>query len=180
MMWFKRSRTRNDDKSIVPNPDLIDIRTYVVDEASMVDVATLYQILRRIGPGGRLILVGDDLQLPPIGAGLTFHLLCRESAPAQRVHLTQVYRQEGTTGIPAISQAIREGRWPEIPAYGGPGIGVSILTCSESEAADVISGIYDDLVRAEEGGEEEVQILATTKGEKRETPFSVTGINKDL
>jgi len=156
-----------------------DTRSYVVDEASMLDIATLYRILRNIGPGGRLVLVGDDMQLPPIGAGLTFHLLCRPESPAPRSHLTQVYRQDGSTGIPAISQAIREGAWPVIPPYEGPGVGVSILPCSMDDVADVIARLYEELV-VHEGDENEVQILATSKGERREWPGTVLQINRDL
>ncbi|CAH2605888.1 Exodeoxyribonuclease V alpha chain (plasmid) [Rhodovastum atsumiense] len=168
-----------EDKAQSDQSDRMDTRTYVVDEASMLDIATLYQVLRKIGPGGRLVLVGDDMQLPPIGAGLTFHLLCRPESPAPRSHLTQVYRQDGSTGIPAIGQAIRDGGWPIIPPYAGPGVGVSILPCSMGDVADVIARLYDELV-VHEGDENEVQILATSKGERRERPGTVLHINRDL
>ncbi|WP_036291802.1 AAA family ATPase [Methylosinus sp. PW1] len=151
--------------------DRLDTRTYVVDEASMVDVATLFGILRKLGPGARLVLVGDPAQLPPIGAGLTFHLLCRPDSPAPRAHLTRVYRQDGATGIPAIAGAIRSGNWPAIPAYSGPAVGVSILPCSRDDLA-TIADVYDALVTAE-GDEAEVQILGTTHAE-------VGSLNEDL
>jgi exodeoxyribonuclease V alpha subunit len=170
---------RGEDNKQSAKSDQMDPRTYVVDEASMLDIATLYRILRTIGPGGRLVLVGDHMQLPPIGAGLTFHLLCRPESPVPRSNLTQVYRQVGSTGIPVISQAIRDGRWSVIPPYQGPGVGVSVLPCSMGDVADVIARLYDELV-AHEGDENEVQILATSKGERRELPGTVLHINRDL
>jgi exodeoxyribonuclease V alpha subunit len=42
----------------------------VVDEASMLDLPTMYRILRHLPEGCRLLLVGDPGQLPPIGFGL--------------------------------------------------------------------------------------------------------------
>ena len=154
-------------------------KAYVLDEASMLDVPTLYKLLRYISPRARLILVGDDMQLPPIGPGLTFHLLCQESAVAPRVHLTQVYRQKTNTGIPATAQAFRQGEWLEIDTYKGPAVGVSILPCNVEGAGDIIANIYNALVSAE-GNEQEVQILCATKGNGRDTTISVSGINKDL
>jgi exodeoxyribonuclease V alpha subunit len=154
-------------------------KAYVVDEASMLDVPTLYKLLRYVGPRARLILVGDDMQLPPIGPGLTFHLLCQETAVAPRAHLTQVYRQKTNTGIPATAQAFRQGEWAEMDTYKGPAAGVSVLPCNVEDAGDIIADTYSALVSAE-GNEQEVQILCATKGNRRDTPISVSGINKDL
>jgi len=157
----------------------LDRRTYVVDEASMLDIANAFRILRKIGPGARLVLVGDDMQLPPVGAGLTFHLLCREGADVPRRHLSHVYRQEGATGIPTVSNSIRDGVWPALPRYDGPGVGVSVYPCTETEVTDVIARLYAELVAAE-GVEDEVQILASAKGERGERPGTVVHINQDL
>lgn len=153
--------------------------TYVVDEASMLGIATLYRILRRVGPGSRLLLVGDQMQLPPIEAGLTFHQFCSAGSRMPRVHLSRVFRQAGVTGIPHIADAIRNGCWPEIPDYSGPKDGVSCLRCEPGEQASAVARLYDDLVRAE-ADEDEVQILSLVTGARRETPESVTAINKDL
>lgn len=57
----------------------------VVDEASMLDLPLLYSILRHLGDGCRLIMVGDPSQLPPISFGLTFHLFASTcSLPPRR------------------------------------------------------------------------------------------------
>lgn len=44
----------------------------IVDEASMIDVPLLAQLLESIGPGTRLVLMGDPDQLPPVEAGSLF------------------------------------------------------------------------------------------------------------
>jgi exodeoxyribonuclease V alpha subunit len=49
----------------------------------MLDLATAYRLLRRLEPGCRLLLLGDPRQLPPIGFGLVFHGVVRESAILQ-------------------------------------------------------------------------------------------------
>lgn len=41
----------------------------IIDEMSMVDITLLYALLKAIGHGTRLILVGDINQLPSVGPG---------------------------------------------------------------------------------------------------------------
>jgi len=84
----------------------------IVDEASMVDLPLLWQVVRRIGAAS-LVLVGDPAQLPPIGFGLTFHVLIEHPAIPKTV-LDRVMRQSAETGIPVVAEAIRNGRRPEL------------------------------------------------------------------
>lgn len=49
-----------------------DIRVLIVDEASMINVELMYNMLLRIDEGTRIIFLGDKEQLPPIGAGKPF------------------------------------------------------------------------------------------------------------
>ncbi|MEQ4303879.1 AAA family ATPase [Plantactinospora sp. B6F1] len=56
-------------------------RTVVVDEASMLTEEQLAALLDAVTGVGRLILVGDPRQLPPIGAGRPFVDLVRRLAP---------------------------------------------------------------------------------------------------
>ncbi|MGP8122140.1 MAG: AAA family ATPase, partial [Xanthobacteraceae bacterium] len=59
------ARTRLDGLSRITGSTLV-----VVDEASMVDLPTVHAIARLLLPESRLLLVGDEAQLPPIGFGL--------------------------------------------------------------------------------------------------------------
>ena len=49
----------------------------VADEASMLDLPLLYQLLCAIPEHGRLILLGDENQLPPVGIGAVLPVLAQ-------------------------------------------------------------------------------------------------------
>ena len=108
----------------------------VIDEASMVDLPLLWQVVRRIGDAS-LVLVGDPAQLPPIGFGLTFHVLIEHPA-IPRTILDRVMRQSAETGIPAVAEAIRNGRCPELGPFRGLAPGVTFIDAVPEEAFDVI------------------------------------------
>jgi exodeoxyribonuclease V alpha subunit len=85
----------------------------VVDEASMLDLPTMYRLLRFLPDRARMLLVGDAAQLPPIGFGLVFHRLA-DSRSIPRVELTQVHRQAASTGIPGFAGNIRRHLAPDM------------------------------------------------------------------
>ncbi|WP_127752629.1 AAA family ATPase [Devosia sp. 1566] len=116
----------------------------VVDESSMLDLPTLYRLLRALPEGARLMLVGDPGQLPPIGFGLTFHVLA-ETPEMTKVELRRIYRQTSDNGIPAVSRVIRAGSMPEFDQFRGPGQGVSFVQAPKSQMADIITDIAADL-----------------------------------
>lgn len=92
------------------NLDLIDEKEpmlVIIDEGSMVDIGQLYQIVTSIPPTARLLIVGDDGQIPPIGAGLVLSEL-KEALPYYTTTLCVVKRQDETTNIAEYSKAIRE------------------------------------------------------------------------
>ena len=107
----------------------------IVDEASMLDLGSLYRIMSGAPEGSRFLLIGDDGQLPPVGFGLTLHALI--GVPEiPRIHLTEVIRQAAETGIPAFAAALREGTLPDLEAYKtGTATGVSIAACADGEVA---------------------------------------------
>lgn len=81
----------------------------IIDEASMVDIVTMYRLVELLGSGVRLVLVGDPEQLMPVGPGLVLHALIRlPSVPL--VELKVIKRYGG--GIAAAATSIRNGVWP--------------------------------------------------------------------
>ncbi len=60
------------------NPLPVDV--LVVDEASMVSLALMAKLLAALPPHARLVLVGDQDQLPPVDAGNVLGDLCRAAA----------------------------------------------------------------------------------------------------
>ncbi|MGU5785899.1 AAA family ATPase [Aeromonas caviae] len=83
----------------------------VVDESSMVDLPSMYRLLRCIPNSAHVIMLGDIGQLPPVDFGLVFHeLVPIHDIP--KVTLTEVRRQDKLSNIPAISASIRNGILP--------------------------------------------------------------------
>jgi exodeoxyribonuclease V alpha subunit len=93
--------------------DYFPYKVILLDEASMVNSVTFYQIISKIAPETIFIIVGDDGQLPAIGAGNILHDAIKyELAPICK--LTKIYRQNEHQAIALIANEIRQG---EIPQY---------------------------------------------------------------
>ncbi|WP_409438766.1 AAA family ATPase [Psychromonas sp. GE-S-Ul-11] len=83
----------------------------VIDEASMVDLGTMYRIVLHTNPSVRFLFVGDPNQLPPIGAGLILADIVK-SGVITTTELDIVQRQDATTGIPEYSRLVCQGQVP--------------------------------------------------------------------
>ena len=84
----------------------------VIDEASMIDLSTMYRLVNHIHPLVRIVFTGDPDQLPPIGCGKVLADIVKSKAIAN-TRLDIVKRQEGSTGIPEYSKLINQGIVPE-------------------------------------------------------------------
>lgn len=82
----------------------IDADLVVVDEASMIDVPILAQLLESIGNKTRLVLMGDPDQLPPIEAGSLF----AEMAALFGVQLQKTMRTEEAS-LHMLAEAVNSG-----------------------------------------------------------------------
>lgn len=80
-----------------------------LDEASMVNVDIFYHLVCAVKEGARVILCGDNRQLPPIGAGNIFSDLLEYSKDFNVNKLTKVQRQAQDSGILSDANKIREG-----------------------------------------------------------------------
>jgi exodeoxyribonuclease V alpha subunit len=116
----------------------------IVDEASMLDLSTLYRLLRSIPEHVRFLFVGDPYQLPPIGFGLTFHLWA-ETGRLPAVSLRLVHRQTSESGIPVVANAIREGRIPFLDIYQGERDGVSFIEAPGQQILGDLPAVVADL-----------------------------------
>ena len=89
-----QARSRYDEQHPLPADYLF------IDEASMIDLSMFDLIIRALAPGARLILVGDQAQLPAIEVGSPFsellqfsQTLTREGSPIIRsIRLTESFR----------------------------------------------------------------------------------------
>lgn len=84
----------------------------VIDEASMVDLQSMYKLTKLFDSSVRLILIGDTAQLPPVGLGLVFHQIVDTVIPF--FHLTQVKRQNELSLIHVFGEAIRKANMDEL------------------------------------------------------------------
>ncbi|MBA1438642.1 MAG: AAA family ATPase [Epsilonproteobacteria bacterium] len=84
----------------------------LIDEASMINSTLFAKLISKISNDAIIIVVGDDAQLPPIGAGnvlsdvLELHLV-------PIVKLTQIYRQSEDQAITLIANEIRQAQVPQ-------------------------------------------------------------------
>ena len=83
----------------------LDEDLVIIDEASMNNNTLFLDILRAIEPGKRLLLIGDNGQLPPIGHGALFEVLLKLNVP--RVELTKVHRQAAKSGVITVANEVR-------------------------------------------------------------------------
>ncbi len=85
----------------------------IVDEVSMVDVLLFEHLLRAIRLSARLILVGDEDQLPSVGAGHLLHtLIACKRLPV--VRLTEIFRQAQESCIVRSAHRIVNGEMPDL------------------------------------------------------------------
>jgi exodeoxyribonuclease V alpha subunit len=128
----------------------------IVDEASMVDVPTMHSIVKRMPAGARILLVGDEAQLPPVGFGLAYHRFVTDPSITHRLH--QIHRQAAATGIPAAAQEVREGRTPALPSYPGKTAGIFMLDVPRAELAGAVDRLCAEF------GDEGLVVTSTLGG----------------
>ncbi|MBO5617855.1 MAG: ATP-dependent RecD-like DNA helicase [Pseudobutyrivibrio sp.] len=92
---------RNED-----NPLECDV--IIIDEMSMVDVSLMYALLKAISPGTRLILVGDEHQLPSVGPGNVLKDILA-SRKFTSVTLEKIFRQAQESDIVMNAHKIHQG-----------------------------------------------------------------------
>ncbi len=106
-------------------PEPLREQVLVIDESSMIDLWLMDEILRRLGPGTHLFLVGDVDQLPSVGPGAILQDLiatCEASAHrgAHVVRLSRIFRQEAGADSMIVTNChlVRAGERPirEVPA----------------------------------------------------------------
>lgn len=84
----------------------LDVDVIIVDETSMVDVYLFWRLVQAINfASTKLLLIGDDAQLPSVGCGNVFHDLM-ESNLIPTTTLTKVFRY-GEGGVMKVATDIR-------------------------------------------------------------------------
>ena len=88
--------------------DPIDADVIILDEASMVDIILMYNLLKAVRLGTRLLLVGDSDQLPSVGAGNVLKDII-DSGVIKTVRLNEIFRQARESMIVVNAHKINNG-----------------------------------------------------------------------
>ena len=154
--------------------DKIALATHVViDEASMLDVPSFYGILKRLRGRANLVLVGDDFQLPPVGAGKILHILAhRDDLPV--TVLDRVWRQEDGNSIRMVATEIREGDALSLPAFHGVEDGVFIADPGQDVTLTALR-LFESL-----GGASEDSDVCILTALRERGPTSALAINQTI
>ena len=93
-------------------PDLlvtpIDANVVIIDEASMIDLFLMNYLMKALYSGTKLILVGDENQLPSVGPGNVLKdIIASEKVPV--VTLNKIFRQAAKSKIILNSHKVNEG-----------------------------------------------------------------------
>jgi exodeoxyribonuclease V alpha subunit len=85
----------------------------VVDEASMIDVRLCADLLMALAEGTRLVLVGDQDQLPSVGPGMVLRdAIASGAVPV--VRLDEIFRQAAQSLIVTNAHRIHDGELPQL------------------------------------------------------------------
>ncbi|MCR5331830.1 MAG: ATP-dependent RecD-like DNA helicase [Lachnospiraceae bacterium] len=100
----KYSFERNDE-----NP--LEADAVIIDEMSMVDITIMNALLKAIGTGTRLVMVGDVNQLPSVGPGCVLKNII-DSGVFSVIRLNTIFRQAALSDIIMNAHRINNGEYP--------------------------------------------------------------------
>jgi exodeoxyribonuclease V alpha subunit len=93
----------------------LDADLLVVDEASMIDIRLCADLTQALASGTRLLLVGDQDQLPSVGPGMVLRdVIASGFIPV--VRLNEIFRQAAQSLIVTNAHRIHDGELPELGA----------------------------------------------------------------
>jgi len=123
---------------------------YIIDEASMLDTHLFYSLLKGIKNNVRLVLVGDENQLPSVSPGQILKDLI-ESDYFNVVKLKRIYRQSEYSYLYQLAHEIKENNLENIK--------LEAEDFKFIETNDIVN-ITNELVKEELLNNHEVQVLA--------------------
>lgn len=148
----------------------------IVDEASMIDIMLMNSLMKAIGSGTRLIIVGDVDQLPSVGPGNVLKDII-ESHCVSVFRLADIFRQKRESMIVINAHKINKG---EMPVLNEKGKDFFFIKCEETSqmVSTVISLINYRLPKYNENWDKlkDIQILSPM----RKGTLGVENLNKQL
>lgn len=109
---------KSSDSSIKSTLQQLSADIVVVDESSMIDVKMMGYLFRALKPGSRLILLGDQFQLPSVEAGSIFYDLIHLANSNQTILCTELKKclRAELQSILQLAQHVNQGNVDEATA----------------------------------------------------------------
>jgi len=148
----------------------------IVDEASMIDTFLMYQLLRAVPNGAKVVFIGDVNQLPSIGPGNVLSDLI-ESTQVATCYLKTIFRQAAGSKIIVNAHRINDGKMP----YTDNAPRSDFLFIERKEAEDVKTTILELVTkkipeRFSFDPKKDIQVLVPM----RKGPCGIDILNRDL
>lgn len=140
LKWQKES-----NKFLVNEYHKSKAKLLIIDETSMIDVSLMASLLKGVSVHTKIILIGDDHQLPSVGPGDMLHNLI-DSEVIDVIELKNIYRQSSKSKIIDLAYNIRNMNIDESIFNNSPDL--SFINCSEKDIIDHIKELaitYKDL-----------------------------------
>jgi len=130
------------NKFIKDEREPIEADVIIIDEASMIDIRLMKNLLSAIKPETKIIFVGDIDQLPSVGPGnVLSDIISSGAVPV--IELKKIYRQESESLIIHNAHKVRDGQFPFI----GKPKNNDFFFIEENEPEKVVNLILDLLTR---------------------------------
>lgn len=146
----------------------IKSKLVIIDEASMIDVFLMKGLLEAINKNSKIVLVGDDEQLPSISPGNILNDLIK-SNKISKVYLNKIFRQNKNSSIINLSHCIKNNLKIDILENFADR---EFLICEKKNILDTIKNTYKKLLS--ENDFQNIQILAPIY----KSSFGINEINK--
>jgi exodeoxyribonuclease V alpha subunit len=151
----------------------LKINDAFIDESSMVDASLLASYLRAISPNTRLVMVGDENQLPSVGAGACLRDMIMGGIPT--FSLTKPRRNSGR--IVHACHAIRDGKVPIPSAEFDPERGENWIHLEESDPAAIADRIVQLHTQTDRDPLWDLQVISA---QNSRLPIACSNLNKLL
>lgn len=121
---------------LVNDKEPITTDLLIIDEFSMVDAWLFYNLLRASKSITKILIIGDEDQLPSVGAGAVLRdLILSNCFPLVRLH--KIFRQSEGSGVISLAHDIREETYDHVENNDD----VAFFSCRNSEVKDHIMSI---------------------------------------
>lgn len=139
---------------LMDEKDPITADLLIVDEFSMVDQWVFYSLLKASKRVSKILLIGDEDQLPSVGSGCVLHDLL-ESQCFPSVRLTKIYRQSSDSEVVTLAHEMKKGNITSLEH----GKDLAFFSCESHEVCTYVLQIVKNAL--EKGyDEKDIQVLA--------------------